>query len=309
MIRIARLYARLLGLGVLFLAVLAHPVSVDANSTIASAWATKYSPPSASYSNAGCALCHDKTSPDLLPNTRWNSYGRALKQALQQLALDAAMTSIQNGNADGDAAGASNFAEIQAGTQPGWRAGSSNNLYDTLNAVVATNVAPPANILGSVDPAPSPPPMPSLSISDVTGAEGNSGTTPFVFTVSLSPASTSTVTVDFATASGSAIAGVDFMPTSGTLFLGPGATSSSITVQVNGNTTVEGNRTFTMQLSGPVNATIADGQGVGTIVDDDTGGTPNFQGLWWNSPSGSESGSGNQFRASGRCHLRVLVHI
>ena len=67
---------------------------------------------------------------------------------------------------------------------------------------------------------------------------------------------------------------------------------------VNGNTTVEANRTFSVQLSNAVNATIADGQGIATIIDDDgppLEGPTNFQGLWWNSPAGSESGWGINF--------------
>lgn len=294
MIRNACIRARLSGLGLLLLAALAHPVSVDANPTIASAWTTRYSASSASYNNAGCALCHDKTIPDSL-NLRWNGYGRALRLALTQPTIDAALASIENGDADGDAAGASNLAEIQASTQPGWRAGSTNTLYDTQNAAVATNVAPATGIIGDVDPAPIAPP-PSLSINDVALPEGNSGLTPFVFAVSLSSASTSTVTVDYATASGSAMAGVDFVPASGTLTIPAGATSGTVTVQVVGNTTVDGNRTFSVQLSGPENATIANGSGIATIIDDDAAPAhANFQGLWWNSPPGSESGWGINF--------------
>ena len=82
MIRIARIYARLVALGASLLAVLAHPVAVDANPTIASGWGTKYAP-SASYSNAGCLLCHDQVVPTSL-NLHWNGYGRALRQALHQ---------------------------------------------------------------------------------------------------------------------------------------------------------------------------------------------------------------------------------
>jgi len=99
--------------------------------------------------------------------------------------------------------------------------------------------------------------------------EGNSGTTPFVFTVTLSAASASTVTVNYATADGTATAGSDYLATSGTLTFNPGVTTQPITVSVIGDTTVEPNETFFVNLSSPSNATIATGQGTGTIVNDD----------------------------------------
>jgi CSLREA domain-containing protein len=111
--------------------------------------------------------------------------------------------------------------------------------------------------------------LPTLSIANVSAAEGNSGTTPFTFTVTLSAASASTVTVAFATADGSAVAGSDYAATSGTLTFAPGVTSQTITVNVNGDTTVEPNETFVVNLSAPVNATLAVSQGVGTILNDD----------------------------------------
>jgi hypothetical protein len=109
----------------------------------------------------------------------------------------------------------------------------------------------------------------SLTIDDVTAAEGDSGTTPFVFTVTLSPSSGATVTVNFATANGSAAAPSDFTATSGTLTFNPGETTKTITVDVNGDTTYEGDETFLVSLSGATNATIGDAVGVGIITNDD----------------------------------------
>src|SRR5439155_17168571 len=101
--------------------------------------------------------------------------------------------------------------------------------------------------------------------------EGNSGTTSFVFTVSLSNASSQTITVTYATADGTATtADNDYVAASGTLTFNPGDTSKTITVTVNGDTKFEPDETFTVKLSGATNATIADGQGQGTIVNDDT---------------------------------------
>jgi Tol biopolymer transport system component/predicted secreted protein len=116
---------------------------------------------------------------------------------------------------------------------------------------------------------------PTLSINNVTVTEGNSGQTPANFTVTLSPASTQTVTVDYATSSASpatAAAGTDYVATSGTLTFAPGVTTQPIAVQVNGDTTNEAIcETYFVNLSNPTNATIspAAGQGTGGITDDD----------------------------------------
>ena len=101
--------------------------------------------------------------------------------------------------------------------------------------------------------------------------EGNSGTTPAAFTVSLSHASGNTVTVQYATASGTATAGPDFTAGSGTLTFNPGVTSLPLAVPVIGETAAEPNETFTVNLSGAGNGVIGDAQGVGTITNDDTG--------------------------------------
>ncbi len=110
----------------------------------------------------------------------------------------------------------------------------------------------------------------ALSINDVSVNEGNSGTTNMTFNVSLSAPPSQTVSVNYATANGSATSGSDYTAANGTLTFNPGETSKSVTVQVTGDTTVEPNETFTVTLSGVSNSTIADGQGVGTILNDDT---------------------------------------
>jgi hypothetical protein len=112
-------------------------------------------------------------------------------------------------------------------------------------------------------------PVPVLAISDVSILEGNSGTTAFVFTVNLSAPSGQPVTVNYATADGSATSGNDYTAASGTLTIPAGQTSGTITVLVNGDRVVEPNETFFINLSSPTNATIAGGQGQGTIVDDE----------------------------------------
>jgi hypothetical protein len=113
------------------------------------------------------------------------------------------------------------------------------------------------------------PVVPSVSISDVTITEGNTGTRPATFTVTLSASSSQPVTVNYATANVTATGAGDYQPTAGTLTFAPGQTSKTITVLVNGDRLGEQNEMFVVTLGGPTLATIADGTGVGTILDDE----------------------------------------
>lgn len=111
---------------------------------------------------------------------------------------------------------------------------------------------------------------PSLSIADASIAEGNSGTSNMTFNVTLSSPATSKVTVRYATASGTASSYSDYTSTSGTLTFAPGVTTQSITVKVTGNTTVEPDETFSVQLSRASGATLARATATGTILNDDS---------------------------------------
>jgi Calx-beta domain len=108
-----------------------------------------------------------------------------------------------------------------------------------------------------------------VSIDDVAVVEGDSGTTTAAFTVSLSGASSQTITVDYATGDGTAHAPGDYLSKSGTLTFAPGVVSQPVSVSVVGDTAVELEETFVVNLSGATNAVIVRGQGVGTILDDD----------------------------------------
>jgi len=108
-----------------------------------------------------------------------------------------------------------------------------------------------------------------LSISDASGPEGDSGTRPFTFRVTLSEISRESVFVSWRTSDGTAIAPQDYVQANGLVQLAPGETQKDVQVLVNGDTQVEPNETFNVVLSEPVGATIADGQGVGTIENDD----------------------------------------
>ena len=87
-------------------------------------------------------------------------------------------------------------------------------------------------------------PLPTLSINDASVNEGNAGTTTATFTVTLSAAATSAVTVSYATADGTATAGSDYAATSGALTFAVGETTKTVSVTINGDTTVEPNETF-----------------------------------------------------------------
>ena len=110
---------------------------------------------------------------------------------------------------------------------------------------------------------------PSVLIDDVTLSEGDSGTKIASFTVQLSMSSASAITVDYTTANGTAVAGSDYVATSGTLSFIPGDTEEVINVTINGDAVDEDNETFVVNLSNAINAMIVDSQGKGTITDDD----------------------------------------
>jgi hypothetical protein len=129
--------------------------------------------------------------------------------------------------------------------------------------------------------------VPGLSINDVSVIEGNSGTANATFTVTLSAASGLPVSVNYVTANGTAAAGVDYNATSGTVSIPPGSTTATIIVGVNGDLLNEAHETYFINLSNPSNATIADGQGVGTITNDD--GAPE---ILIHDMSGNEGNSG-----------------
>ncbi len=112
---------------------------------------------------------------------------------------------------------------------------------------------------------------PTLSIGDVSQAEGDAGTAQFNFFVTLSaPAPAGGVSFDIATADGSATAGSDYVGASLTAQTIPeGATSYAFAVTVNGDTATEADETFAVNVSNIVGANGGDAQGAGTIVNDD----------------------------------------
>ena len=130
--------------------------------------------------------------------------------------------------------------------------------------------------------------QPSISIGDLSQAEGNAGTSSFDFAVTLSNPSDQTITVHYTTTDGTATQPSDYSSAGGTVTFMPGATSEAVSASVNGDTTFEGDETFTVNLDTPTNSTIADGTGLGTLQNDDSQPTVQFA---LASSSGPESAS------------------
>ena len=109
-----------------------------------------------------------------------------------------------------------------------------------------------------------------MSIGDATVTEGNAGQAAATFAVTLDRAPAGLVSVDFATQGLTATQGTDFSAASGSVSFAAGQTQKQVIVQVTGDTADEPNEAFRVALSNPQGGiTIADGQGDGTITDDD----------------------------------------
>ena len=123
----------------------------------------------------------------------------------------------------------------------------------------------------------------SIAATDASKAEGNSGSTPFTFTVTRGGTTTGTSSVNWAvTGSGSAPAdATDFggsLP-GGIINFAPGETSKTLTVNVAGDTTSEPNEGFTVTLSGATGGTVTTAAASGTINNDDTAAADPFAGI------------------------------
>jgi len=142
------------------------------------------------------------------------------------------------------------------------------NLANTVgNATIAD-----AQAIGTIanDDQSAAEPRSRISIADVRRREGNRGRTAFRFTLSLDRTQSAPVSLSFSTANGSARAPRDYSRARGTVTFTRGETAKTITVLVKGDRTREPNETFRVNLATSAgNASIADAQAVGTIVNDD----------------------------------------
>lgn len=126
----------------------------------------------------------------------------------------------------------------------------------------------------------------SFSVNDATAAEGGA----LVFTVSRAGSTSAALTINYATSNGSALAGSDYTPASGTLSFAAGESSKTVSIATLDDISVEAAETLTLTLSGASGgATISDAQGTGTINDNDN--APVGVSFKINDPVATEGGS------------------
>ena len=111
---------------------------------------------------------------------------------------------------------------------------------------------------------------PTISVNDVSITEGNSGTKNATFTLTLSGSSVEPIAVRVETAAGTATASSDYNSINVVVLFQPGEVTHTVDVQIIGDSNLELNETFFVNITEAFATTIADGQGVGTILDDDT---------------------------------------
>lgn len=181
---------------------------------------------------------------------------------IYQRDLTAGVTSLVSINSAGTASG-DNLSGFVTISGDGTTVAFNSNADDLVGFGVDTNFVGDVFLRPVIS-------IPDISINDVSVNEGNAGTTLATFTVTLSAPSVATVTVDFQTMDNTAtLADSDYVMATGTVTFLPGQTSKPINVTINGDTSIEPTETFFVNLSNPTNATMLDGQGVGTITNDD----------------------------------------
>ncbi|MDB5324823.1 MAG: alkaline phosphatase, partial [Phycisphaerales bacterium] len=140
-------------------------------------------------------------------------------------------------------------------------------LANGVNALVAND--PPSTVT-ILDNDPVSPPSSALKVNDVSVTEGNSGTKTLTFTVTRTGSTAGVSTVNYATSNGTASSASDYLAKSGSLTFTAGQTTKTVSVTIKGDTTIEANETFFLNLSGATGATISDNKGIGTIINDDS---------------------------------------
>jgi len=114
----------------------------------------------------------------------------------------------------------------------------------------------------------------ALSVDDIEQPEGNSSNT-LNFVISLSAPAQNPVTVSYFTEDGTAVSSSDYSPiTDGEVTFNPGETMKLVAININGDTSVETDEFFTLNLTNPRNAVIGDSLGIATLINDDAGPTP-----------------------------------
>jgi subtilisin family serine protease len=147
------------------------------------------------------------------------------------------------------------LGSVQTSTYLDGRIGTSGRL--DVSAALAVN--PPAA-----------PDLAQISVSDVTLVEGDQGTTFAEFTIGMNKVLTTPVTLDYSTSDASALAGEDYVATSGTVTIEAGSSSVTVRVPVIGDTKVEQDETFALSLSNVVGqAVLTRSQALAKVTNDD----------------------------------------
>ena len=142
--------------------------------------------------------------------------------------------------------------------------GSGNSTYDPIAGTGTTDATTTGLYTLSVSAAT----LPAITVASPAAVAPTAAGTSLSFAVSLDQASATAVTVDYATADGTAVAGTDYTATAGTLTIPAGQTSATVAVPVLVDTSQTGSLTFTLDLTSPSgNALLDGGQATGTITD------------------------------------------
>ena len=163
-----------------------------------------------------------------------------------------------NNDDDGDRTFTITLSTIDAELTDGEATGTILDNDDSLRTDGASNLAP--SVPFTVKPH-------ELSVADAGAEEGVDETMTFI--VTLSPSSTRTVTVDYATTDDTAKAGEDYTVASGTLTFAPGDTKKTVEVAVLDDAKDEDRETFTLRLSNASGAALVDAEAVGAITNND----------------------------------------
>ena len=170
-----------------------------------------------------------------------------------------------------DFTGTAHFSASYAALADGQFITATATTTDVAPAGDTSEFAAPVQVT-SVTPPP-PPAPPTVTIAGVSHNEGDTGNTPFIFTLTRTGDTTLATTVAYSfLAGGTAIGGTDYNNATGQITFAAGETSKPLTINVFGDKTVESNETFTVVLSGVANATVVPNAGdraVGTILNDD----------------------------------------
>jgi len=183
--------------------------------------------------------------------------GNGLANVLVTLSGDASSTATTNANGD------YSFGSLPAGgnftitpSLAGYSFDPTNRVYNPLTESISN-----AHFTAAV--------IPTVSMGDATVTEGDSGSVNANFNLTLSTPYVSDVTVFYSTYDGTATAGLDYTSVGSSVVFLPGETTKVVSVPVLGDTLDEDNEIFNIYIGSVTNATILDGNGVGTITDND----------------------------------------